>query len=63
MTKDEAIERFCILTSKVRGKVFNNQIAGDCFCSDRPNTWTPNINDGIVNFIEKAVNKAIENGV
>ena len=57
MTRQEIIERFCILSTKVGAEVFQHQHAHDCFCDECKDFQFSEL---IVTFIEDAVNKAIE---
>jgi 7-cyano-7-deazaguanine synthase in queuosine biosynthesis len=61
MTKGQVIERLCALSTKVGSEVFKDQNAHDCFCGSV--TGDPSgfrFEDCVMEFIEEAVNKAID---
>lgn len=57
--KDAVIERLCELVSMVGEKVFNSQIAHDCFCSLSKSTSSFIVGEDVLDFIERAVAKEI----
>lgn len=58
MTKEQAINRLCNLTSKVMQMEFNNQEPADCFCqcANLPHQHT---SEKIIRFIEEAVGEKL----
>jgi len=64
MDKQVVIHRLCKLSTKVGAEVFQDKVSHDCFCGDNRisdtvlNTFT--FSKKVIEFIEQAVNKAIE---
>lgn len=57
MTREQAIERFCMLVTKVGEEQYKSREAHDCFClgSPFPHNFVPTISEKVVSFIERAV--------
>jgi len=58
MNKDQVIERFCILSTKVMSQQFKSQIPADCFCSLTPFHFQV-FDERIIEFIESAVEEKL----
>ena len=55
-TKEDVIERLCLLVGKVGVQHFNYRAAHDCFCHKADPKWEDfRCDDGVLDFIEKAV--------
>lgn len=59
-SKDEVIAELCKLVSQVSIKVMGPYEHFECFCSENPNNSNYRMNCGVIDFIKKAVNEAIE---
>jgi hypothetical protein len=57
-TKQEVIEKFCILSTDVMKKVFDNQYPADCFCGEKEYHHYQ-FSDEVMSFIENAIKEAI----
>jgi hypothetical protein len=62
MTKEQTIERFCKLSEQVASsQKFNWMHPADCFCTNRCNGFNFQFSEEIMYFIEKAVQKELNN--
>ena len=65
MTRQQVIERYCLLSKKVAIEVFKFTVPADCFCGDNkfaaehPEHYQ--YSDEVIQFIEDAVNEKLNN--
>ena len=67
--RDDLMERLCKLATLVGGEIYHDKHAHDCFCArhysdpkdyNLPAAWNFQFSPQIIEFIEKAVLKAID---
>jgi hypothetical protein len=59
LSKELVLERLCVMSTEVMEKVYRYQIPADCFCG-KQDFGDFQFDDEILEFIEKAVEDAIE---
>lgn len=62
MTKQEIIEKFCALSTRVAEKVYGHKLPSDCFCKESDSDEEFRFDDEVFKFIHDAVNRAIRIG-
>jgi len=65
MTRQQVIERYCLLSKKVATDVFRFTVPADCFCGDNKfaaeNPAYYQYSEDVIRFIEDAVNEKLNN--
>lgn len=61
MTKEQVLERLCIVVTKVGAEAFHEAEAHDCFCPvGQSNPSTFRVDEAVMKFIEDAVDEKIK---